>query len=359
MGRSLRRNLEITAHCHQSPHDATYALDLDATRIRTPVRAVAWKIGPEAWPVLHRLSLVALILGMTACVQPDPNRQSGVARNDIDALDSLWPNRADIDPEFVRAAEVFSASGLAIWDGSRTVRGLWVAHPKADRTRKVRITNTRTGDEIDGILYRADRKRSDGVVTLSSDAAEAMNLKPGAPSQISIVGLRPKGQTSKRQRRTVETRAETELVSHISRLKDTNLVQVAAAAMRGMGYATIFEEPLLPGLLSGIRAFPRPDQGYAVPTIRVAVRPSSAEPMGVAEVRMLQDKLTGSGDLGAIISVSGFEPDIAAGLTSSGAHIELVDLDGLSKIWTTYYEQLSDPDRALLPLQPVYFLATQ
>ncbi len=307
----------------------------------------------------QRLIIPALILALSACAGADPNRQSGTARNGEDILDTLWPQTPRVDPNFVRADEVFRASGVTIWDGTRTVRGIWVAHPEADRTRKVRIIHGKSGTQVDGILYRAERSLSGNLVTLSSDAAEALGLSAGAPDQISIVGLRPKGQASKRQRNTVESRAETEVASHISRLNDTQLLQVTAAAMRGMGYATIFEEALLPGMLSAIRAFPRPDQGYAVPAIRVAVRPASADPMTASEVRLLQDKITGSGDLGAIISISGFQDGISASLAADGAHLELVDLDGLMNIWTTYYEQLSDPDCALLPLQPVYFLATK
>ena len=309
--------------------------------------------------MLQRLIIAGLILTVGACADADPNQQSGTARNGEDLLDTLWPQTSQIDPNFVRADEVFSASGVTIWDGTRTVRGIWVAHPKADRTRKVRIIHGKSGKQIDGILYRADRRLSGNLVTLSSDAAKALNLAPGTPDQVSIVGLRPKGQVSKRQRSTVESRAETELASHISRLNDTQLLQVTAAAMRGMGYATIFEAPLLPGMLSAIRAFPRPDQGHLVPAIRIAVRPASADPMTPNQVRLLQDKITGSGDLGAIVSISGFRDGISASLAPDGAHLELVDLDGLMNIWTTYYEQLSDPDRSLLPLQPVYFLATK
>lgn len=290
---------------------------------------------------------------------PNPNRQSGTALSESDTLDTLWPDSAEVDPSFVSAAEVFSTTGTAVWDGLRTVQGIWVAHPKADRTRKVRIIHRASGAQIDGVLYRADRRIGSDQITLSSEAAAALNLAPGAPSVISVVGLRPRGETSKRQRNTVETRAETELASHISRLDDTQLLQVTAAAMRGMGYATLFEEPLLPSLLSSIRAFPRPDAGYAVPAIRVAVRPASANAMSAAEVRLLQDKITGSGDLGAVISISGFQDGIGSALSPDGAHLELVDLSGLMNIWTTYYEQLSQPDRALLPLQPVYFLATK
>lgn len=289
---------------------------------------------------------------------PDPNRQSGIARTDTDELDTLWPRTGTIDPGFVRANEVFQATGVTLWNGKRTVGGFWVAHPRADQTRKVRITNTGSGVEVDGVLYRAEGSTRGERITLSSDNANALGIAPDTPSKVQISGLRPKGRTSQQQRRTVETRAETELASHISRLDDTRLVQVAAAAMRGMGYATIFEEALLPGLLSGIRAYPRPDEGYAVPTIRVAVRPASAAPMTAEELRYLQDKITGSGDIGAVISVPGFARNIRSGIARNGAHIELVDRDGLMQIWTTYYEQLSDPDRSLMPLQPVYFLAS-
>ena len=290
---------------------------------------------------------------------PNSSNLSGTARSAADDLDTLWINDGAIDPGFVPAAEVFSASGTAIWDGLRTVRGLWVAHPSADKTRKVRIRNSRTGAEIDGVLYPTQRARSGDLVTLSFEAATSLGLTEGNPTPITILGLRPVGQTSVRQRRTVATRAETELASHIARLDDSRLVQVAAAAMRGMGYATIFEDALVPGLLSGIRAFPRPDLGYAIPAIRVSVRPAGAAPMSAIEVRLLQDRITGSGDLGAVISLTGFDANAPTGLSPDGAHVELVDLEGLMNIWITRYEQMSPPDRALLELEPVYFLATR
>ena len=307
--------------------------------------------------IVRYLSSIGLVTLAVACAAPDPNRQSGIARTDTDVLDTLWPRTGRIDPGFLPAAEIFQTSDVTVWNGQRTVGGFWVAHPSASQTRKVRITNAATGTEIDGVLYRAERNATSGSITLSSDTALALGIQPGRPSSVRITGLRPKGRTSKLQRKTVETRAETELASHIARLDDTRLVQVSAAAMRGMGYATIFEQPLLPDLLSGIRAYPRPDEGYAAPTIRVAVRPASAEPMTAQELRLLQDTITGSGDIGAVISIPGFVTNIRTGIAQDGAHLELVDRDGLMQIWTTYYEQLSDPDRALMPLQPVYFLA--
>ena len=79
--------------------------------------------------------------------------------------------------------------------------------------------------------------------------------------------------------------------------------------------------------------------------------------MSADDVQEVQSSLKGSGDIGVIVSASGFTKNAGRVLTNNGLHIELVDLDGLMNIWLTHYERLSEPDRALLRLQPVYFLA--
>ncbi|MEM9062864.1 MAG: hypothetical protein AAGD13_20570 [Pseudomonadota bacterium] len=303
--------------------------------------------------------LILISLLLAACEPAKPVGLSGAARSNVDALDVLSPQGPADTSALVRAPEVFAASGVALWNGSRTTRGYWVAHPKADRSRRVRIVNSDTGAEIDGVLYRPEKQNSDNSVTLSSDAAASLAVRAGAPTRIAIFGLRPTGSTSASQRRTVETRAETELASHIARLDDNALVQVVSAAMRGMGYATIFEPSLSPGALTGIRAYPRPDLGYDLPSIRVTVRPASAGQMTVSELSALRTILSTSGDLGAIVSLSGFEPLVPADFADDFVHLELVDLEGLMNIWLTYYDRMSNPDQALLPLRPVYFLATR
>jgi hypothetical protein len=40
-----------------------------------------------------------------------------------------------------------------------------------------------------------------------------------------------------------------------------------------------------------------------------------------------------------------------------GSFVETLDLDGLLALWIDRYAEMAETDRALMPLQPVYFLA--
>jgi len=259
----------------------------------------------------------------------------------------------------VRAPEVFQASTIALWNGRRTAGGLWVAHPNIERPIPVRIVNVRSGTEIDGIAYRQANSDAGDILTVSSDAAAALGMTPGARERIAVVALRPDRAISRAERSSAADMARTELASHIARLPHNELLQLAAAAMRGMGYATAFERQGAPGGLPSIRGFAAggTGPGRAMPPVHVTVRPGSGAPMSAGDVARHQAALAGSGDVGVIVSIAGFAPGAERGRVPGASHVELVDLDGFLKLWLSHYESLSDPDRALLRLEPVYFLA--
>ena len=309
-----------------------------------------------SWPGVLALAALGML---AACVPPEPPGFSGISADEArrpEALHGAPQADSPTDPGLIRAPEVFNATGVATWDGNRTVSGVWVAHPAAVRSRSVRVVNSGTGAEVDAVLYRPERSDRGDIVTVSSETAEALGLAPGVPTPLSLIGLRPVGSTSAHQRRATETTAQSELASHMARMERNDLLQLVAAAMRGMGYATVFE-PAEGDALPEIRAFPRPDQGLQLPAIRVLVRPAGMAPMTARELAARQAFLTNSGDLGVVVSLPGFEDGAIGGLDPAGARLEMVDLEGLLEIWLTYYEGLSEPDRALLPLQPVWFLA--
>ena len=262
-----------------------------------------------------------------------------------------------IDASLVRAPEVFQASALAVWDGKRTAKGIWIAHPDVRVPMQVRIVNPATKIEVDGIVYRHRDSAAGDVLTVSSDAATALKLRPKADTQISIFALRPASRVSRQHKSSAESRAQIELASHIGRLDENELLQLVAAAMRGMGFATTFSPVTRAESEPAIRAFPQPGSGVNLPSVGISVRTGQQNPMTAEEVKARQEFLQGSGDLGIIVSVSGFAADAQQALSDGKVHMELVDLDGLMNIWVTHYEQLSEPDRALLRLQPVYFLA--
>jgi len=98
--------------------------------------------------------------------------------------------------------------------------------------------------------------------------------------------------------------------------------------------------------------------GTESPRIQVQVkhRESSAT---AQEVRQLMGLLQKEGDVGIFVSSGGFTPDAKAAARNSHIHVELIDLARFIILWQEFYSKLSDEDKALLPLRPIYFLAEQ
>jgi cell division septation protein DedD len=83
----------------------------------------------------------------------------------------------------------FHAADLALWDGARTLAGIWIAHPMAQTARRVRVTNDETGTRVDAAMFRRDPNLSGSRVVVSSEAAERLGLAPGHGTAITIEGL--------------------------------------------------------------------------------------------------------------------------------------------------------------------------
>jgi restriction system protein len=62
------------------------------------------------------------------------------------------------------------------------------------------------------------------------------------------------------------------------------------------------------------------------------------------------------GDVGIFVSTGGFSPDARSTARSSHIHVELIDLARFIGLWQEFYEKMSDGDKSLMPLRPVYFL---
>jgi restriction system protein len=65
--------------------------------------------------------------------------------------------------------------------------------------------------------------------------------------------------------------------------------------------------------------------------------------------------LQGDGDIGIFISSGGFTSDSKSTARSSQVHVELIDLSRFIELWQEFYPKLSDEDKNLLPLIPIYF----
>ena len=128
-----------------------------------------------------------------------------------------------------------------------------------------------------------------------------------------------------------------------------------AALLRGMGYYTPFVAPQ--GKDGGIDVLAYRDPlGTVSPRIKVQVkhRESTAT---VQEVRQLMGLLQKDGDVGMFVSSGGYTPDSKTTARGSHVHVELIDLDRFISLWQEFYPKLSDEDKGLLSLVPIYFYA--
>jgi restriction system protein len=61
------------------------------------------------------------------------------------------------------------------------------------------------------------------------------------------------------------------------------------------------------------------------------------------------------GDVGIFVSSGGFTTDAKTTVCSSHVHVELIDMDRFISLWQEFYGKLTDEDKSLLPLIPIYF----
>jgi restriction system protein len=88
--------------------------------------------------------------------------------------------------------------------------------------------------------------------------------------------------------------------------------------------------------------------------VQVKHKESSAS---VQEVRQLMGLLQKDGDVGIFVSSGGFTPDAKTTARGSHVHVELIDLDRFISLWQEFYSKLTDEDKSLLPLTPIFFYA--
>ena len=303
-----------------------------------------------------RTALGAACLGalLVACGPVQNGRDTsalpGVGAVDDDlALGADTPTRPTLTP----TPEILQLTGSAKWNGSRTVPGLWVAHPRAGKSMDVQVVHQATGRTVQARLFRSEKRAGGDDITLSSKAAKALGMEPGRRAKLTIVALAPGNLAQRRDRRTAEQTARSALTGFAATLDHDRLAQLVGALLRGMGYKTEFTDGAVPtdgG--SGIRATP----GFG-PALNVAVRAGKGSAFSGGELGAFGSAIGGQGNVGLIVSIPGFSPDVRQARMIGGAFVETLDLAGLLDLWVERYEDIAPQDRALLPLKPVYFLA--
>ncbi len=100
------------------------------------------------------------------------------------------PAATDLVESDVEAPDVFQRSEAALWDGRPSLGGVWVAHPDVTDPERVIIRNTANGQTVIGALFRRERENPGPRIQVSSDAAAALGLIAGAPTQLDVTALK-------------------------------------------------------------------------------------------------------------------------------------------------------------------------
>jgi cell division septation protein DedD len=90
----------------------------------------------------------------------------------------------------IEAPEVFQETDQGLWDGRPSLGGVWVAHPDATDPERVIIRNEANGRFVIGALFRRERDNPGPVLQVSSDAAAALNMVAGSPTELNVTALR-------------------------------------------------------------------------------------------------------------------------------------------------------------------------
>jgi len=130
---------------------------------------------------------VALVLTLGACEDGFelPFGQGGGANTASGAGGSTVLVERDVE-----APEVFQVTDQGLWDGRPSLGGVWVAHPDAEDPERVIIRNAANDRFVIGALFRRERENPGPVLQVSSDAAAALGLVAGAPTELNVTALR-------------------------------------------------------------------------------------------------------------------------------------------------------------------------
>jgi restriction system protein len=152
-----------------------------------------------------------------------------------------------------------------------------------------------------------------------------------------------------------EELAWSEIEKYLRGMNPYDLQALVAALLRAMGYHVTWVAP--PGPDKGIDILAYTDPlGTTHPRIKVQVK-RHAESTNVDGLRSFMAVL-GDQDVGIFVSTGGFTSAAEQeARTQEKRKITLVDMEKLFDLWVQHYGRLSESDKLLLPLKPVYYIA--
>ena len=131
--------------------------------------------------------------------------------------------------------------------------------------------------------------------------------------------------------------------------------RMVAALLHGMGYYVPFVAPQ--GADGGIDVLAYENASGAGHRIVVQAKRFKDSSVGVEVVRNIAALLHKPSDIGMVVTSGRFTNDAVRFAQSCKYNLRLIDLSELIRLWISHYDRLTLPERAIMPLRAVHFLA--
>ena len=132
---------------------------------------------------IHKFSLIPVVMvTLSACAESSAPTEVEDLRGSV--------IETDVITEDMLAPEAFSITDTALWDGRPTFGGVWIAYPNIETPERVRITNPENDKSVIGALYKRESGFPGPQIELSADAAAALGVIAGVPSDLRVVAMR-------------------------------------------------------------------------------------------------------------------------------------------------------------------------
>lgn len=211
-----------------------------------------------------------------------------------------------------------------------------------------------------------------GVWTLTPEGEKAMRSGPDGLAEAAEKGYRDWAKKNKKLVQVgaeevedvsaealnierIEGQAREGIVDHVRGKGEYEFQDLVAALLRAMGYHTPFIAPRGPDGGVDIIAYQDP-LGMKPPRIKVQVKHKPDATVPPADVRALIGVSSRAEESALFVTSGRFTTEAIRVARESNNHCELIDLDRFITLWREFYSKMSEDDRAMLPLQPVWFL---
>lgn len=187
------------------------------------------------------------------------------------------------------------------------------------------------------------------------DAKREKKEDSAACNEDDINGEKPQSQRTLLEK--YEEDARTGLRSHIIAKNPYEFQDIIGALLDAMGYH--ISDIAQRGPDGGIDIIAYTDPlGTKQPRIIVQVKHRPNDSVSSDEIQKLSGTLKRTTDVGIFATSGLFSKPAVKEARGSREHIELIDFDRFISLWQEYYNKMTDEQKNMLPLHPVYFLGS-